>query len=143
MLLLRLPQSLLHASVYFALFSKFLCCVSCVGFVQCSYFRSRSLLHAPVVYCTLLLLVIYVLYSLPHQHRACAVLFPSAPPLVFFALFSLLLLCVLCPTSSGLCNDFFPLLHSNLHAFALYILFGFKFGFYVLSLTNLIFLRFP
>ena len=51
-------------------------CVFCptnTGFVQCSPFGFRSLLHAFVV------IVIYVSCSLPHQHRACAALFPSAP----------------------------------------------------------------
>ena len=84
-------------------------CLANTGFVQCYSLGSRKvccvvvfiLLHsvifcfacfasqisclcnalppASVVCCTLLLLVIYVSCSLPHQHRACAVLFPSAP----------------------------------------------------------------
>ena len=45
----RLPYSLLHGCVYFALFSIFLLCLFCltnIVFVQCSPFDSRSLLHA-------------------------------------------------------------------------------------------------
>ena len=49
-------------------------CVACLASGLCN-----ALTSAPVVYCTLLLLVIYVSCSLSHQHRACAVLFPSAP----------------------------------------------------------------
>ena len=123
--------------------------MSCIGFVQCSYFRSRSLLHAPVVYCTLLLLVIYVSCSLSHQHRACAVLFPSAPlkftPFCFSFFYSVCFvrLCVLCPTSSSLCSHFSgaPLQFTRL--IFCFVLFSFNFAFCVLSFTNFIFLRFP
>ena len=64
-------------------------CFACLASGLCN-----ALTSSPVVYCTLLLLVIYVSCSLSHQHRACAVLFPSAPlkftPFVFLFLFSLL-----------------------------------------------------
>ena len=69
---------------------------------------------------------------------------PQAYTLVFtFVLFSLLLLCVLCPTSSGLCSDFCPAPLEFARLIFCFVLFSFKFVFYVLSLTNLIFLRFP
>ena len=64
--------------------------------------------------------------------------------LVFFVLFSLLLLCVLCLTSSGLCSDFSSARFEFSARFIFcFVLFSFKFVFCVLSLTNLIFLRFP
>ena len=74
----------------------------------CSAFPS-----APVVCCTLFLLVIHVLCSLAHHHRVLCSAFPFGSPRVYTPLFfsvllSLLLLCVFCPTSSGLCSDFFP-----------------------------------
>ena len=88
----------------------------------CSAFPS-----APVVCCTLFLLVIHVLCYLPHHHRVCAVLFPSAPleftPFCFslFYWVFFLLLCVFCPTSSGLCSVFFPgSLRICTHIFCLY-----------------------
>ena len=73
----------------------------------CSAFPS-----APVVCGTLFLLVIHVFCSLPHHHRGLCSAFPSPRVytlLVFFVLLSFfLLLCVFCPTSSGLCSVFFP-----------------------------------
>ena len=102
-LLPRLPSSLLHACVYFALFGNFLLC----------------------------------LFAFPFSSRQVYTL------LVFFALFGLLLLRVLCPTSSGLCCDFSSApLEFACFSFC-FVLFSFKFVFCVLSLTNLIFLRFP
>ena len=58
--------------------------------------------------------------------------------LVFFVLFSLLLLCLLCSTSSGLCSDFSPAPFEFGRFISCFVLFSFKFVFYVLSLTNLI-----
>ena len=58
-------------SVIFRFASVF--CLTNIVIVQCSPFGSRSLLHAFVVSNQ------YVSCSLPHQLRACAVLFPSAP----------------------------------------------------------------
>ena len=74
--------------------------------------------------------------------------FPFGSPqvynlLFFFVLFSLLLLCVLCPKSSGLCSDFSSAPHQFARLIFCFVLFSFKFVFSVLSLTNLIFLRFP
>ena len=74
--------------------------------------------------------------------------FPFGSPQVytlvlFFVLFSLLLLCVLCPASSGLCSDFCPAPLEYARLVFCFVLFSFNFVFSVLSLTNLIFLRFP
>ena len=86
-------------------------------FVQCSSLGSRN------VCCTLLLLIsnslCFVLFASPTSGLCSA--FPFGSPqvytiLFFFVLLSLLLLCVLCPTNSSLCSDFFPRLPSNLHS---------------------------
>ena len=100
-----------------------------------------SLLHAFVVSN-----LCFVLFASPTSGLCSA--FPFGSPqvytlLVFFVLFSLLLLCVLCPTSSGLCSDFSPAPLKFAHFIFCFVLFSFKFVFCVLSLTNLIFLRFP
>ena len=115
-------------------------------FVQCYSLGSRQ------VCC---MLVFILLYSVIF----CFACFASSPSglcraflfgspqvytlLVFFVLFSLLLLCVLCPTSSGLCSDFSPAPLEFARFIFCFVLFSFKFVFCVLSLTNLIFLRFP
>ena len=62
-------------------------------------------------------------------------------PFVFLVLFSLLLLCVLCSTSSGLCSDFSPAPLKFARFIFCFVLFSFNLGFCVLSLTNLIFFR--
>ena len=62
----------------------------------------------------------------------------SLHPFVFLCLISLLLLCVLCPTSSGLFSDFSPAPLEFAHLIFCFVLFSFKFVFCVLSLTNLI-----
>ena len=49
-----------------------------------------------------------------------------------------LLLCLLCPTSSGLCSDFSPAPFEFARFIFCFVLFSFKFVFCVLSLTNLI-----
>ena len=54
-----------------------LCLILLYSVIFC--FCCNALPSAPVVCCTLLLLVIYVSCFLPHQLLACAVLFPSAP----------------------------------------------------------------
>ena len=90
-------------------------CFACLASGLCN-----ALTSAPVVYCTLLLLVIYVSCSLSHQHRACAVLFPSAPlkftPFCFsffvqFALFGYACFAQQAPV----CAVIFPGLPFNLH----------------------------
>ena len=50
---------------------------------------------------------------------------------------------MLCPTSSGLCSDFSPAPLEFARFIFCFVLFSFNFVFCVLSLTNLIFLRFP
>ena len=119
-------------------------CLTNTGFVQCYSLGSRQ------VCCMLVFILLYSVifcfacFASPTSGLCSA--FPFGSPqvyalLVFFVLFSLLLLCVLCPTSSGLCNDFSPAVLEFVRF--CFLLFGFKFGFCVLSLTNLIFLRFP
>ena len=96
----------------------FLLCVFCltnIEFVQSSPFGSRRLLHAFVVSN-----LCFVLFASPTSGLCSAFPFgcPQVDSLLFFlafVLFSLLLLCVLYPTSSGLCSDF-PRLPSHLHA---------------------------
>ena len=137
-------------------------CLTNTGFVQCFPFGSRSLLDAfvvsnlcfacftsqtpglcsaipsaPVVCCTLLVCCsCFVLFASSSSGLCSA--FPFGSPrvytlLFFFILWSLLLLCVLCPSSSGLCSDFFPgSFESARLFFALHY-----FVFCVLSLTNL------
>ena len=106
--------------------------------MQCSYFRSRSLLHAFVVSN-----LCFVLFVSPTSGLCSAFPFgsPQVYTLLFFFFYSVCFvrLCVLCPTSSGLCSHFSraPL------EFARFALFSFNFVFCVLSLTNFIFLRFP
>ena len=141
----RLRLISLHACVYFALFSNFLLCVFCltnIVFVQCSPFGSRSLLYAFVV-----TNLCFVLFTSPTSGLCIA--FPFGSPQVYILyfflclLFSLLLLCVLCSTISGLCSDFFPgplEFARFIFCFVLYSVLIFVFC--VLSLTNLIFLRF-
>ena len=99
----------------FALFSNF--CFCC-----------NALPSAPVVCCTLLLLVIYVSCFLPHQLRACAVLFPSAPlkftPFCFSLFNQFAFVMRALPNKLRFVQWFFPRLPSNFHAlfFALYYL---------------------
>ena len=112
-LLPRLPSSLLHRLVFILLYSV----ISC-----------------------------FACFTSPTSGLCSA--FPFGSPqvytlLVFFVLFSLLLLRVLAQ-QAPVCAVIFPRLPSNLHAlFFCFVLFSFKFVFCVLSLTNLIFLRFP
>ena len=105
----------------FALFNNFLLRVFCltnIVFVQCSPFGTRSLLHAYVVSN-----YTYVSYSLPHQLRACALLFPSAPnkftPFCF-AMFYSVFFCYAYFTQQAeqalVCAVIFPRFPLNLHA---------------------------
>ena len=124
----------------------FVFCLKNTGFVQCYSLGSRQ------VCCMLVLILLYsVIFYFPcfgsPTSGLCSA-FPFGSPqvytlLVFFVLFSLLLLCVLCPTSSGLCGDFSPAPLEFARFIFRFVLFNFKFVFCVLSLTNLIFLRFP
>ena len=123
-------------------------CLTNTGFVQCFLFGSRSLLDAfvvsnlcfacftsqtpglcsvipsaPVVCCTLLLLVTHALCSLPHRHRVCAVLFPSAPPEFTpfcFSLFYGVCFCYECfAHPAPVCAVIFSRAPSNLQAYFL------------------------
>ena len=82
-------------------------CFACLASGLCN-----ALTSAPVVYCTLLLLVIYVSCSLSHQHRACAVLFPSAPlkfTPFWFSLFYSVCFCYGCfAQQAPVCAVIFP-----------------------------------
>ena len=120
-------------------------CLTNTGSVQFYSLGSSSLLYACVYFA--LFINFFAHCVLPHQHRSCWVLFPSAPlkftPFCFsLFFFSLLLLCVLCPTSSGLCSDFSPAPLEFARFTFCFVLFRFKFVFCVFFLTNLIFLRF-
>ena len=147
-------------------------CLSNIGFVQCFSFGCRKVSYRLLLrfsqnfvlrvlphrhrVCAVLLprlpssllhvCVCFACFASPTSGLCSA--FPFGSPqvytlLVFFVLFSLLLLCVLCPTSSGLCSDFSPAPLKFARFIFCFVLFSFKFVFCVLSLTNLIFLRFP
>ena len=98
-------RGLLHAFVVsnscFVLFAS-----SSSGLCSAFPFGSRGLLHAFVVSNSC-----FVLFASSSSGLCSA--FPFGSPrvytlLFFFVLWSLLLLCVLCPSSFGLCSDFFP-----------------------------------
>ena len=66
----RLPSSLLHACVYFALFSNFLPCVFCltiIRLVQCFSLRLPSSLHPFVFLC--FIQFAFVMRALPNKLR--------------------------------------------------------------------------
>ena len=120
-------------------------CLTNTGFVQCYSLGFRQ------VCCMLAFILLYSVifcftcFASPTLGLCSA--FPFGSPqvytlLVFFVLFSVLLLCVLCPTSSGLRRDFSPA-PLEFARFIFCFVFSFKFVFCVLSLTNLIFHRFP
>ena len=100
---------LLRLALVRTLFCVF--CLTNTGFVQCYSLGSRQ------VCCMLVFILLYSVISCfacfasPTSGLCSA--FPFGSPqvytlLVFFVLFSLRLLCVLYPTSSGLCSDFSP-----------------------------------
>ena len=128
---------------------KTLFCVFCLtntGFVQCYSLDSRQVCCMLVF--ILLYSVIFCLACFASPTSGLCSAFPFGSPQVyalfgFFVLFSLLLLCVLCPTSSGLCNDVSPAPLEFARFIFCFVLFSFNFVFCVLSLANLIFLRFP
>ena len=116
-------------------------CLTNTGFVQCYSFGFRQ------VCCMLAFILLYSViffftcFASPTSGLCSA--FPFGSPqvytlLVFFVLFSLLLLCLLCPTSSCLCSDFSPAPFEIARFIFCFVLFSFKFVFCVLSLTNLI-----
>ena len=67
----------------------------------------------------------------------------SLHPCVYLCFIQFAFVMWLCPTSSGLCSDFCPAPLVFARLIFCFVLFSFKFVFCVLSLTNLIFLRFP
>ena len=86
-------------------------CLTNTGFVQCYSLGSRQ------VCCMLVFILLYSVifcfacFASTPSGLCRAFLFGSPQVytlLVFFVLFSLLLLCLLCPTSSCLCSDFSP-----------------------------------
>ena len=103
--------------VFILLYSVMFCFACFASQTSC---LCNSLPSAPVICCTLLLLVIYVSCSLPHQHRACAVLFPSAP--LKFRAFCFSLFYSACfryarfAQQAPVCAVIFPRLPSNLQA---------------------------
>ena len=111
------------------------------GFVRCYSLGFRQ------VCCMLVFILLYSVifcftcFASPTLGLCSA--FPFGSPqvytlLFFFVLFSLLLLCVLCPTISGLCSDFSPAPLEFARFIFCFVLFSLKFEFCVLSLTNLI-----
>ena len=101
--LARLPSSLLHACVYFALFSNFLLYVFCltnIGLVQCFSLRLPSL-FTPFWF-SLFYSVCFCCACFAQQSPVCAVIFPRLPSnlhALFFALYYSVL---------SLCSAFFP-----------------------------------
>ena len=101
------------SSFCYALVRTLFCvfCLTNTGFVHCYSLGSRQ------VCCMLVFVLLYsaifcfACFTTPTSGLCSA--FPYGSPqvytlLVFFVLFSLFLLCVLCPTISGLCSDFSP-----------------------------------
>ena len=116
-------------------------CLTNTGFVQCYSLGSRQ------ACCTLVFISLCSACFASPTSGLCSA-FPFGSPqvytlLVFFVLFSLLLLYVLCPISSGWCSDFSPTPLEFARFIFCFVLFSFKFVVCVISLTNLIFLRFP
>ena len=133
--------------LYFALFSNF--CFACFASQTsglCSAFHSAPV-KSVTRFCYALVSTLFCVFCLTNigLMQCFSLRLPSClHPLVFFnVLFSLLLLCVLCRTSSGLCNDFSPAPFEFARFIFCFVLFSFNFVFCVLSLPNLIFLRFP
>ena len=120
-------------------------CLTNTGFVQCYSLGSRQVCCMFVFILLYSVISCFACFTSPTSGLCSAFPFGSSQVytlLVFFVLFSLLLLCVLCPTRYGLCGDFSPApLEFARFIFALSV-FSFRFVFCV-SLTNLIFLRFP
>ena len=125
-------------------------CLTNTGFVQCYSLGSLKVCFTLklVLYCALFsnfLLYVFCLTNIGLVQCFSLRLPSSLQPFgsLCFIQFNLLLLCVLCPTSSGLCCDFSPAPLEFARFIFCFVLFSFKFVFCVLSLTNLIFLRFP
>ena len=120
-------------------------CLTNTGFVQCYSLGSRQVCSMLVFILLYSVIFCFACFASSPSGLCRAFLFGSPQVytlLVFFVLFSLLLLCLLCPTSSSLCSDFSPAPFEIAHFIFCFVLFSFKFVFCVLSLTNLISLRF-
>ena len=79
-LLPRLPSSLLHVCVYFALFSNFLLCMfylTNIGLVQCFSLRLLSSLHPFGFLC--FIQFAFVMRALPNKVRFVRGFFPGSP----------------------------------------------------------------
>ena len=137
------PVKFVSCLCLFCFIKQFLLCMFCltnIEFVQCSPFGSHSLLHAFVVSN-----LRFVLIASPTSGLCSAFPFGSSQVytlLFFFVLFGLLLLCMLCPTSSGL-GIYFSLAPLEFACLIFcFVLLSFNFVFCILSLNNLIFLQF-
>ena len=127
----------------FALFSNFLLCMFCltnIVFVQWSPFGSRSLLHAFVVSN---LFRILCLTNIGLVQCFSLRLPLSLHPFAFLCFNEFAFVRRVLPTSSSLCSDFSPAPLEFARLIFYFVLFSFNVVFCVLSLTNLIFLRFP
>ena len=106
-LLPRLPSSLLHACVYFALFGNFLLCVFCPLPPRPQHRACAVLFPSPPLKFTpfwfsLFYSVCFCYACFAQQAPVCAVIFPRLPSnlhALFFALYYLV---------SSLCSAFFP-----------------------------------
>ena len=86
-------------------------CLTNTGFVQCYSLGFRHVCYMLVFILLYSVIFCFTCFASPTSGLCSA--FPFGSPqvytfLVFFVLFSLRLLCVLCPTSSGSCSDFSP-----------------------------------
>ena len=135
--------------VFILLYSVIFCfaCFASQTSCLCNALPSAPVVCSCLLYAFVVTNLCFVLFASPTSGLCIA--FPFGSPQVYILyfflclLFSLLLLCVLCPTSSGLCSDFFPgplEFARFIFCFVLYSVLIFVFC--VLSLTNLIFLRF-
>ena len=115
-------------------------CLANVGFVQCFPFGSRSLWHAVFVSNSC-----FVLFASPSSGFVQCFSLPLSLHLFVFLCFIEFFSRVMrvLPNKLRFVQCFFPGLPSNLHTYFLLVLFSFYFVFCVLSLANLIFLRFP
>ena len=116
-------------------------CLTNTGFVQCYSLGFRQVCCMLAFILLYSVIICFTCFASPTSGLCSA--FPFGSPqvytlLVFFVLFSLLLLCVLCPTISGLCSDFSPAPLEFARFIFCFVLFSLKFEFCVLSLTNLI-----
>ena len=129
---------LLRLALVRTLFCVF--CLTNTGFVQCYSLGSRQ------VRCMLVFILLYSVifcfacFASPTSGLCSA--FPLQLPLWFSLLYSVCFCYACFAQQAPVCAMIFSPAPLEFARFC-FVLFGFKFGFYVLSLTNLIFLRFP